>query len=147
MKDKNIIKFTVLGSPKALKRHRTFRRGNFVGSYDPSLNDKADFLAKCRENAPKEPWDEPIKLTVDFYFDRPKVHFNSRGQVKDSASRVHTSRPDIDNCIKLIMDALNKIYWHDDSQICILHAYKRYNIKPRIDIEIEKLDKFGKEVK
>jgi len=33
-------------------------------------------------------------------------------------------RRDIDNCIKSIMDALNKVAWADDSQVVALAAYK-----------------------
>lgn len=41
-----------------------------------------------------------------------------------------TSKPDIDNCVKLIADALNGILWHDDSQIVSLAVHKRYVENP-----------------
>lgn len=34
-------------------------------------------------------------------------------------------RRDIDNFSKVLFDALNKIVWHDDSQICELHIYRK----------------------
>ena len=37
-----------------------------------------------------------------------------------------TGRPDIDNCVKLYCDALNKIVWCDDAQLTDLHVSRRY---------------------
>ena len=49
-------------------------------------------------------------------------------------------RGDLDNIIKVTLDALNKIAYVDDSQIVELHAY-RYDDKdnPRMEVEIQRL--------
>lgn len=48
----------------------------------------------------------------------------------------HLKRPDLDNMVKLLADALNGIIWADDSQIFNLHACKLYSANPRIELEI-----------
>ena len=129
------IEFTVLGNPKALKRHRTFRRGNFVGQYDPSVKEKDDFLVLAHQHAPPQPIDVPVKLRVEFLFARPKSHYR-KGILKQDAPITHIGRPDIDNLIKFIMDSLNGVYWKDDSIIYDIVSSKYYDEIPRTDVII-----------
>jgi Holliday junction resolvase RusA-like endonuclease len=48
----------------------------------------------------------------------------------------HTSRPDLDNLIKTVLDALNGIAYTDDKQIVRLGATKAYGTDPKILISI-----------
>lgn len=124
------IKFSVFGDPKALKRHRTFRRGNFTGSYDPSKGDKADFLAKAMRHKPEKPFDCPLAVKLDFVFPRPKSHFRTgknAGLLRDDAPMWHTSSPDTDNLAKFVCDALNGVFWRDDKVVASLTISKRYS--------------------
>ena len=137
-----IIKIEVLGEPKSQLRHRTFRMGERMGSYDPSSKDKKNFLSQCMEKTPEKPIDQPINLEVRFYFARLKGHYGTgrnTGNLKDSAPKYHISRPDIDNLCKLIFDSLNKIFWRDDSLICSIKALKLYSENPRTEIYIQTL--------
>lgn len=49
----------------------------------------------------------------------------------------HTKRPDLDNLIKAVTDALLQIAYLDDAQIIEIHADKRYRDITGIDFEIE----------
>jgi len=49
------------------------------------------------------------------------------------------TKPDTDNYIKAIKDALKSVIWKDDSQVVELHASKYYSQNPRIEIEIKEL--------
>lgn len=51
-----------------------------------------------------------------------------------------TGKPDADNVLKLVADALNKVVWADDSQIVEAHVYKKYSEQPRLEITILGLD-------
>jgi Holliday junction resolvase RusA-like endonuclease len=59
----------------------------------------------------------PLRLEITFHIERPKT-------VK---REYPTSRPDIDNLGKAIMDAANKILYKDDALICDLELKKRYS--------------------
>lgn len=48
-------------------------------------------------------------------------------------------RPDLDNLIKTVKDACNRVVWLDDSQVCTLTVTKRYSDNPRTKIMIEEL--------
>jgi Holliday junction resolvase RusA-like endonuclease len=47
-----------------------------------------------------------------------------------------TSKPDIDNCIKGIFDAMNEIVWRDDKQVVDVSVYKRYSERARTDVKV-----------
>ena len=133
------MKLTILGNPTALKRHRTFRRGKFTGSYDPSRVGKADLLAVVRDNAPEKPFICPLRVDITFYFARPKSHYRTgkyAGELKPGMPLWHTKRPDRDNLDKFILDALDGIFWLDDSIVCDGRLRKLYDGRPRTEIEI-----------
>lgn len=47
-----------------------------------------------------------------------------------------TQKPDLDNYIKTVLDAMNKIVFCDDSQVCYLVAKKEFG-KPETVIDVE----------
>jgi Holliday junction resolvase RusA-like endonuclease len=134
----NKIEFTVLGEPKAQKRHR-HGQGR---TYDPSKSDKGDFLIMVQKNAPREPFIGPLKMTIHFVFSRPMSHYGTgknAGVKKPNAPDFHISKPDSDNLCKFAMDALNKIFWKDDSQICDLSCTKAYGERPCTTVVVSSL--------
>jgi Holliday junction resolvase RusA-like endonuclease len=73
-----------------------------------------------------------VRLTVAFYLPRPK----------SLAKRVtaHTKTPDVDKCIRALSDALTRVVFQDDAQICDLVAMKRYAAPgaiPYVDVRVE----------
>ena len=48
-----------------------------------------------------------------------------------------TKKPDIDNIVKIVLDALNKMAFKDDNQITKLEVEKVYSEKEKIFIRIE----------
>lgn len=48
-----------------------------------------------------------------------------------------TKKPDIDNVVKIVLDALNKIAFKDDNQITKLYVEKIYGLEEKIVIRIE----------
>ena len=144
-----IISFSVKGNPQSLKRHRMFRKGKSLIAVDPSQGDKADFLALAHQHAPEKPIDSPVRLCVLFTFSRPKNHYRTNGTVKPWASTIKTSKPDIDNLIKFILDSLNGFFWRDDCLVYTVEAVKQYGDSPGTLVCVEwdeKLDALRKVV-
>ena len=142
----NVIHIIVAGLPKSQKRHR-FGRGF---TYDPSKEDKTTFLSLIREQAPEHPILGPIALNVIFSMPRPKKHFKTGkhfNSLKTDAPYYHTYRPDIDNLLKFVMDALGReIFFKDDSQVSQINCMKVYGDYPRTEIIIGELH-YGKQDK
>ena len=136
-----MVEFTVIGNPKALKRHRHFK----FGTYDPSKKDKKEFYLISINNKPKVALSGDLFLDLKFYMDRPKSHYRT-GKYKDllkpSAPRYyHSQKPDIDNLVKLVADAIqgDDRFILDDSMICSLRASKMWISQgedPRTEVSI-----------
>lgn len=135
-----MIEFFVPGKPEALKRHRTFRRGAININVDPSAEAKDSFLVQAMAHKPDFPIAEPVAMYLKFYFARPKSHYNSKGLLRWTAPKRHTSKPDIDNLTKFVADALNHVFWRDDALICRLSAEKVYSETPGVQVHIVPAD-------
>lgn len=135
------IKFTIPGQPQAQKRHRSTHKNGKLWNYDPSKKDKANFVKIANFYAPKLPIEGAISMSVEYYFDRPKGHYGTgrnSGKLKESAPKVHIKMPDIDNCLKFIMDALqsSKRFFNNDSQINEIYGKRNYTDNPRTEVLI-----------
>ena len=134
--------FIIEGIPKALKRHRHTRQGR---TYDPSKKDKKDLVLQVIRYAPKQPLTAPLRIIIVFYLPRPKIHFRTgkfKHLLKPNQPIQHSNTPDLDNLVKLVCDALNKVFYKDDSQISQLKAEKLYTDvgeKPRTEVHIEQI--------
>ena len=126
-----MISFWVPGKPQALKRHRMTKGGH---TYDPSAGDKADFLAKAMAHRPEAPLRGPVWLKVFAFFPRPKYYYRANGELKKDAPTAQSKRPDCDNILKFVADALNGIFWTDDAQICNASVYKAYDAVPGVRV-------------
>ena len=135
-----MISFTIPGKPKALKRHRVSRNG---GMYDPSSTDKKQTWLQIAKHRPKLPLEGDIYLKLIFYIPRPKSHYRTGKYahlLKERCKDIfyHKSKPDLDNLVKYISDVMNKGFYVDDSQICVLQAEKNYG-EPRTEITIREI--------
>jgi len=78
-----------------------------------------------------------VVLWAVFYFPRPQAHLGVAGEPTPRWKRVRPASRgasrggrryggDVDNCLKLVMDALSGVAYHDDAQIVRLEGEKRY---------------------
>lgn len=84
--------------------------------------------------------DGPVKARIEVYYKVPKSYTKKRVQaIRDGLERP-LKKPDIDNCIKVILDSLNGIAYKDDSQIVEVIAVKKWTEKQeRIEFELEEV--------
>lgn len=54
-----------------------------------------------------------------------------------------TTKPDTDNYLKGVKDALKGVIWRDDSLVCEEHPAKIYGAKPGLCIEVSPIDPEG----
>ena len=142
-----ILSVFVDGEPKAQPRPRACRRGNHSDVYDPGTADewkwRVGMMTKQTATSYWEPTNDPIALRVRFYLPRPKKHFYTTkkrfGELRDDAPRFCTTKPDIDNYVKAVMDAITQTHavWKDDSQVAGIFACKIYADTARIGAEIQ----------
>ena len=83
------------------------------------------------------PIETRVKVTIIAYFDIPKSTSKKKEEEMLSESISPTKKPDIDNIIKIILDAMNKFAFKDDTQVTKLEIEKKYAKSPKIYIKIE----------
>lgn len=126
-----MVSIVVRGHPVPKARARTVRTktGQTV-SYTPKKT--AKWEDSIREQAlaccPDKLMDGPLVLEATFYLLRPKS--------RPKRERWPDRRPDLDNLVKSVKDALNGIVWTDDARIVDMIVRKRYGDPPRVEIAI-----------
>ena len=134
------IEFNAFGIPKAQPRAKACIRGKRAGVYDPgTANDwKSIVRAGAMEVWSGVSFDGPVRVFLWFHLPRPKSHFTKKGLRPDSPLYV-TSKPDLDNLEKAVLDALTNVgMWRDDSQVVFVAKEKRYTSnQPYAHVRIE----------
>lgn len=123
------VELTVYGNPVAQGRPKFFRRGNHVGCYDPQKSKEWKETIKgqaIRQGATV--MDGALNMTLEFYMSRPKT--------LPKKVLHHTKKPDVDNLVKAVKDALKGICYRDDAQVVTLYATKNYHMTPHVRIVV-----------
>ena len=139
------MKYTFDIVPVPQGRPRFARRGKFVQTYDPPKSKK--FKTELRRLAENEHAEKPYHaeqhkpITIELKLYIPMLKSFSKIKRLEAADGIlrPTTKPDIDNYIKGILDSLNGLFWHDDGQIVEIHAGKYYSDRPRIEMEIKEI--------
>jgi len=112
-------------------RPRVALRGKYPTIYTPKETKEAEerIILQTRRQKPKELMTGPIVMDIVFFKVKPKSY---------SKSTIYwTKKPDIDNMIKLVLDALNGVFYVDDAQVMRITATKQYSDSARTEITIE----------
>lgn len=136
-----MIQFTVYGEPVAQARPRASAVNGHVKMYDPQKS--KDFKRYVRlvasQYAPSSLLEGPLYLEVKVYKPSLKSFSKKKAQKAEQGSLRPISKPDVDNYVKGVKDACNKVIWKDDSQVVDLHVSKWYSEKPRVEVTVKHL--------
>lgn len=78
-----------------------------------------------------------VKVTIVAYFDIPKSTSKKKEAEMLNQTISPTKKPDIDNIVKIILDAMNKFAFKDDTQVTKMEVEKKYAKTPKIYVRIE----------
>lgn len=131
------ITFTVPGVPVAKARPRATTIGGAARLYTPGKTRDYEQLvglsargAMCK--AP--PIDRAVAVSLDIRLPVPASWSKTR-RADALAGRVFaSSRPDVDNQAKAVLDGCNGVVWVDDAQVVRLTTQKRYAETPGVDV-------------
>ena len=130
------ITFSLPGDPVPQPRARVSTVGGFGRAYVPKTHAVHAYrkaVAQAAKAAGCDPHGEPVNVVIDFVFARPKSHLRKSGL---RAGAPVLPRPDLDNCAKGVLDSLNGVAWHDDSQVSRLVLEKSYGTEGRTTVRI-----------
>lgn len=78
-----------------------------------------------------------VKVTIIAYFDIPKSTSKKKEAEMLNDNISPTKKPDIDNITKIVLDAMNKFAFKDDTQVTKLIVEKHYSKQEKLYIKIE----------
>lgn len=135
------IEFIVYGEPVAQGRPRATTINGRVKMYDPKKSSEYKNYIRlvASQHAPKELLDGPLQLDVKIYKPTLKSFSKKKKEMAEQGILRPTTKPDVDNYVKAIKDALKNVIWKDDSQVVDLQVSKYYSEKPRIEVKIEQI--------
>lgn len=138
-----MITFTVYGEPVAQGRPKASTSTGFVKMYDPKKSkDYKDYVKlAASEHAPDALLEGPLGMVLTVYRSIPKSISKSpkKAMLAEAGHIVPITKPDVDNYLKGVKDALKGVIWKDDSQVVEVFARKRYSARPRIEVKIKEL--------
>lgn len=131
------VMFSVVGEARGKARPRMTRAGH---TYTPDSTVIA-------ENAVRDAWvaagrpsfgEAPVGVSISVFTVRPKVHFKRDGSLSAAGLRAvyPVKKPDLDNVVKLVCDALNGLAWRDDSQVGTLMVMREWADTPSVQVAI-----------
>lgn len=133
-----IVRFTIPGEPYGKGRPRFTKTGRV---YTPKKTADYERLIQ-REYAAQtgaKKLEGPIEATVEAMCSVPKSGTKRDRERKLAGYLLPTKKPDCDNIAKTVLDALNGIAYHDDSQVVGLHVYKQYAEIPETRITLKSM--------
>ena len=127
---------TIPGPPMGKQRPKFSSAGKFVRTYTPAKTVNYETLVKELFTINQCPMLEgEISVQVIAYLTIPASAPKKKAEQMAIGIINPTKKPDCDNILKIICDALNGMAYHDDSQIVQALVKKRYtNREPRVSI-------------
>lgn len=134
------ISFIVPGAPVGKGRPRFAKRGNFVQAYTPEKTASYENLVKmaaAKAMAGRQIIIGAVCVGIHLFVTPPASWSQKKQREAISGSGIFpTSKPDVDNVIKGIFDAMNEIVWKDDKQVVDVVVSKRYCTTARAVVEV-----------
>ena len=134
-------KFTVPGEPQGKARPRFARLPNGkTRTYTPNETVIYENLIvtsyRQQYGSARFPDDARLDMRVMAYYAIPASASKKKKQQMADGEIRPTKKPDMDNIVKAVSDALNQVAFRDDSQIVDCQVRKFYSTYPRIEVTI-----------
>jgi len=126
------IHLTIPGPPVGKQRARVCRSGH---AFTPAKTVNYEALVKQTFAAKYPdfmPMSGPVRMILSIYIMPSK---ETQRKIKKSIARVYPIiKPDADNILKIVADALSGLAFVDDKQIISVYAEKKYSLRPCVEV-------------
>lgn len=128
-----MIRFEIPGKPVPKARPRVVHGHAFTPE---KTKDFEALVAMKYKAAGGTVHDGPVAVAIAVWYQMPKSW--PKWKKGDYDLMPHTSKPDLDNVIKSILDGLNGCAWEDDAQVSKIRAVKHwYDGEPMTIVIVE----------
>ena len=124
------------GKPLGKQRPRVLKSGI---TYTPKKTVNYETFVKMmylEKYAGEKPFEGPVSMLISAFYQIPKSASKRRREAMAKHDIPPTTRPDIDNIAKIIMDALAGIAYEDDKQITSCSINKLYSDEPKVIVNV-----------
>ncbi len=134
------VRFTVPGEPTGKGRPRFSTRGGNITTSTPEKTAiyenlvKLEFQRQCVGG--RFPDGSQLYVDITAYYTIPKSTSKKKRAAMVAGVIRPTKKPDCDNVVKAILDSLNKVAYHDDSQVVDAAVHKYYGERPMVAVVI-----------
>lgn len=130
------MKFVVEGKIKGKARPRWSSASGCM--YTPlETKQYENYIAHCFKIAGGKKIEGAVNLTITMLFAIPKNTKKADRELCKFNEILPTKKPDIDNCLKAVMDGLNGVAYEDDKQVTKNYVEKRWTTGiERLEIEV-----------
>ena len=135
-----VILVTIPGEMRGKGCPRFARRGAFVQTFTDEKTANAETWVKAcgvKAMAGEAPITGPVWLRMNIAIVPPQSWSKKKRAAALAGEVFPTGKPDLDNCLKLVADALNGIVWQDDKQIVSMAGTKRYAEVAQTTLRVE----------
>lgn len=136
-----MIHLVIDGQPEGKDRPR-FGNGRTFTTKKTLLAEAEIRRAWEEAGKPRLPEDVPISLVLRLFVSRPASHYKASGALSAEGLRnpqPMKQKPDVDNAVKLVMDALNKRAYRDDVRVTRVLVTREWDNWPRTEITLNVL--------
>lgn len=140
--EQRTIRFTVPGPVVPKGRHRSVIRGGRIATFTPAETvayEKAVAWHALAAMGGRPMLEGALAVRIEVIVAVPRSATKARRAAMLAGAIRPTARPDLDNQIKALLDALNALAFADDAQIVELHAARWYGEEPRATIEVTQI--------
>lgn len=137
------IAFTIPGEARGKGRPRTTTIGGRARLYTDAKTASYENLVRLAGSqamAGREPFEEPLTLTITVSTVPPKSYSKKLRAAMLAGDVMPAKKPDLSNILKAVEDGLNGVAYRDDAQIVRLTASKTYALTPGVDVEVRPIN-------
>lgn len=137
------MRFIVEGKPQGKARARTFynARVGKMQSITPEQTKSYEDLIRWSYKAAGGQYmgEKVLQVHIQAFYPIPKAFNKSQKKAASSEELRPTTKPDCDNIIKVVLDALNGVAYYDDKQVVCVSCNKYYGESGYLHITIEEI--------
>lgn len=141
-----MIAFEVPGTPIGKGRPRVTTIGGHARMYTPTKTAHYEHQVAAAARYAMGgllPIAGAVRVTVFAYLPIP-VSWSKRKQLAAAAFQLlPTSKPDLDNVCKAVLDGINGICFVDDAQVVALETGKWFGAEPRVTVVVDRIKIYG----
>jgi len=135
------VKFTIPGEPKGKGRPRVENHHGKTVTRTPDDTIVYENLVKTvyYQQCKRAMFEKgtPLDVRITAYYSIPESASKKKKDLMEKHVIRPMKKPDVDNVVKVVLDSLNKIAYHDDAQVVDCMFRKFYSYQPRVVVTIQ----------